>query len=110
VGDYSHFGNLLWMQTGGQVAAGTPYYCSYKLDNGSWFERKANGSDLIHAYYDQRGVARCRIQGNKMVLFYFNLFADNLKHTIQIKHPTDPSKFYTSTVAGSGIHVTMIDL
>jgi hypothetical protein len=108
--DYSYFGNLLWMQTGGQVASGTPYYCTYRLDGNSWVERKANGSDIVSAYFDMRGIARCRISGNKMVLYYFNVFADNLRHTIEIKHPTDPSKIYTGTVAGSGIHVTMVDL
>ncbi|NIJ55962.1 hypothetical protein [Dyadobacter arcticus] len=108
--DYSYFGNLLWIQTGGQVSGGTPYYCSYRLDGNNWIERKTNGSDIVSAYFDNRGIARCRISGNKMVLYYFNVFADNLKHTIEIKHPIDPSKTYTGAVAGNGIHVVMIDL
>ncbi|KAA0990490.1 hypothetical protein [Dyadobacter aurulentus] len=109
-GDYTYFGNLLWMQTGGQVAGGSPVYCSYRLDGGSWVERKANGSDIISAYFDKRGLARCRISGNKMMIYYFNVFADNLKHAIEIKHPSNPSKTYTGTVAGSGIHAVVVDL
>jgi hypothetical protein len=108
--DYSYFGNLLWMQTGGVVNGGTPYYCSYRLDGNAWIDRKMTGSDIVNAYFAKRGIARCRISGNKMVLYYFNMYGDNLRHTIEIKHPTNPAKSYTGTVCGSGIHVVLLDI
>ena len=108
-GDWSHWGTFLWQKTFGQVASGSPYYCKFRLNNGSWVEREANGADVVDAYFQKRGIVRCRISGNKIAIMYYNPYADNTRRTIEIQDPVDPSRTYTTTVCGNGIHATLIN-
>jgi len=110
LGDMTHFGTVLWNSTGGQVAGGTPYYATYKIGGGPWITRKANGTDLIASFYDQRGIAKVRILGNKMLICYFNFFADNTPHTIEVQNPLNPSQTFVGTVCGIGVHAVVVGI
>lgn len=110
LGDMTHFGTVLWNTTGGQVAGGTPYYATFKIDGGSWINRQANGSDLIASFHEQRGLAKVRILGNKMLICYFNFFADNLSHTIEVQNPLNSGQTYIGTVCGNGVHAIVVNL
>ena len=110
-GDLTHFGVALWAATGAQVEGGTPYYATYRIDGGSWIQRTANGSDLVAAYFENRGVTRVRILGNKMLICYFNLkYADNQPHTIEVQNPLNPGQTFTGTVVGNGVHAVVVNL
>jgi hypothetical protein len=109
-GDLSYYGNLLWHQTAGQVASGTPYYARYRINGGNWVEKSSVGADLVDCWYEKRGFVRCRILGNKMAIMYYNPWADNTRKSIEIQHPLDASKVYTAVVSGAGIHSTLITL
>lgn len=109
-GDMTHFGTVMWNATGGQVAGGTTAYATYRLDGKKWIQKEKNGSDLVNGYYDQRGIVRTRTLGKKMMICYFNFFADNEPHSIEIQNPTNPSDVYTGTVCGNGIHATVVNL
>lgn len=110
LGDITHFGIVLWNSTGGQVAGGTPYYATYKIDGGSWINRQANGSDVVAAYFESRGLAKVRILGNKMMICYFNFFADNLTHTVEIQNPLNPNETFVGTVCGNGVNVVVVNI
>lgn len=108
LGDITHFGVALWNATGSQVAGGTSYYATYKLDGGNWINRQANGSDIVASYFEKRGLCKVRILGNKMLICYFNFFADNEPHAIEVQHPTNSSLRYTGTVCGNGVHAVVV--
>jgi hypothetical protein len=110
LGDFTHFGVALWSATGGQVAGGTPYYATFRLNGGAWIQRQANGSDIVGSYFEQRGLTRVRILGNKMLICYFNFFADNEKHTIEVQNPLNPGQTFTGTVCGNGVHAVVVNL
>jgi hypothetical protein len=110
LGDMPHFGMVLWNSTGGQVAGGTAYYATYKIDGGNWINRQANGSDVVGAYFEQRGLARVRILGNKMLIVYFNFFADNASHTIEVQNPLNPGQTFVGTVCGNGVHAVVVTI
>jgi hypothetical protein len=110
-GDLSHFGVALWAATGAQVEGGTPYYATYRIDGGSWIQRQANGSDLVAAYFENRGVARVRILGTRMLICYFNpKYADNLSHTVEVQNPLNPNQTFIGTVCGNGVHAVVVNL
>jgi hypothetical protein len=110
-GDLTHFGVALWAATGAQVEGGTPYYATYRIDGGSWIQRTSNGSDLVSAYFGNRGVTRVRILGNKMLICYFNLkYADNQPHSIEVQNPLNPAQTFTGTVCGNGVHAVVVSL
>lgn len=110
LGDMPHFGTVLWNMTGGEVAQGTAAYATYRLDGENWIERQANGSDLVAAYFEKRGVTKVRILGNRMLICYFNLFADNLPHTVEVQNPLNPAQTFTGSVCGIGVHAVVVDI
>jgi len=110
LGDMTHFGILLWSQTGAQVAEGKPYYATYKLDGGDWVKRQKNGSDLVESYYEKRGVVRTRILGKKMLICYFNMFADNETHKLVVQNPLNSTETFVGIVSGNGVHATVVNL
>lgn len=110
MGDLQNFGNRLRVETASQVDGGDVYYCSYKLDNDPWIERKNNGSDLLYSYQYKRGFVRARFKNNKVCVYYFNPFADNIERNIQIKNPLNPAVIWNAKVSGNGLHVTLFDL
>jgi len=109
LGDMTHFGIVLWSQTGGKVAGGKFAYAPYKID-GKEIKTQKNGSDLIASYYDKRGVVTTRTLGKKMMICYFNMFADNDRYTLLVQNPANPSETFTNVVCGNGIHATLVNL
>lgn len=110
LGDMTHFGIVLWSKTGAQVVGGKQAYAPYKLDDKDWVKPQKNGSDVLVATYDKRGVVTTRTLGKKMLICYFNMFADNDRHTLVVQNPSNPGETFTSTVCGNGIHATVVNL
>ncbi|GAB3164664.1 hypothetical protein [Telluribacter humicola] len=108
IGDFTHFGIWLWNRTSGQVAGGQTAYCEFRVDGGAWVKTSANGSDVIGAWYEKRGILRARWKDDKIMFMYLNPFADNQRHKVEFRDPRNPSKVYGGTVSGYGVHATLI--
>jgi len=66
-------------------------------------------SDIVASFFEKRGLCKVRILGNKMLICYFNFFADNEPHAIEVQHPTNSSLRYTGTVCGNGVHAVVVN-
>ncbi|GAB2780322.1 hypothetical protein GCM10027275_24830 [Rhabdobacter roseus] len=108
--DVPHFGLRAWVETGGQTVGGTDYYCDYRINNGTWVNKQADGSDILNAYYDGTWTVRARIKDNLMSVLVFNVRNGNTPKTIEFRHPTNNGITYTGTVCGCGAHMVLINL
>lgn len=102
--DMTHWGVLLYARTA-ILAGGRREYAAFRLDDGPWIEPQTDGSDVLHAWREQRGIATVRDNGDALCVWYLNPYADNRPHSIEIRHPSNPSLTWTGVVSGDGIHV-----
>lgn len=107
--DMTHWGVLLYSRTA-PTAGGRRAYAAFRLDNGPWIEPQPDGSDVLHAWDGKRGIASVRLKGRDACVWYLNPYADNQRHTIEIRHPSKPTLTWKGFVAGDGIHVAMLKL
>lgn len=105
--DMTHWGVLLYQRTKAAFD-GKRQYAPFRIDKGPWIEPQSNGSDILHAWDAERGIASIRIKGKNACIWYLNPYADNRQHTIEIRHPTKRNLTWKGTVAGDGIHVAMV--
>lgn len=109
VGDFTHYGMLNWRDVAAPFMNVTPKYLTYRVDGGAWVQRKANGSDSIHAYYNKGRTVRGRFNANSALIYTFDLFADNRKHVLEVQNPNNPNQTFKGTVAGNGIQSMVVN-
>jgi len=106
--DLTHWGVLQYARTA--AVAGERVYAAFRLDGGPWIEPQTDGSDVLYAWDAKRGIASFRSKGAAACVWYVNPYADNRRHTIEIRHPTKPGVTWRGTVAGDGLHVALVRL
>lgn len=109
--DMAMFGVQDYAATWGQTEGGVEYYCDFRLDGGSWTTaQNAEMDDIVDATHDERGWVHVRILGSVMSVLYINPCADNANHTLEFRHPTNPSATFTQTVSTCIAHVCNISI
>ncbi|MPR31959.1 hypothetical protein [Salmonirosea aquatica] len=108
--DFPNFGLRAWNVTGGRTVGGTDYYCDYRINGGNWINKTANGTEEVRQYYDKTYVVKARIKGGQMSVLAYNFWADNIRRTLEFRHPTNSGITYQMDVCGIGPFAQLINL
>ncbi|GHB64258.1 hypothetical protein [Persicitalea jodogahamensis] len=102
--DVFHFGVLLYSHTSAATDGGESHYASFRIDGGSWITPRLDGSDVLDAWDQKRGLAKVTKKGKVVTISYVNPAADNQPHSIEIRDPDNASRTWRGTVFGDVIH------
>lgn len=109
-GDLTHYGMQHWRKEAAPFMQVAPKYCTFRVDGGQWNQRKADGSDAVHAWFNKKRVVRGRFDpaGGMGLVSTFDLFTDNKRHLLEVQNPYNANKVYSGTVAGNGIQTLIV--
>ena len=108
--DFFHWGILLYNQTSAVTEGGESKYAAFRLDGGPWIEPQADGSDVLDAWNDKRGLAKVTKKGSVATVSYLNPSADNIPHSIEIRNPDNAGQIWQGTVFSDMIHSVNLTL
>ena len=108
--DLYHFGTLLYSYTSAATDGGESHYADFRIDGGSWIVARPDGSDVLDAWDQKRGLAKVTKKDKLVTISYVNPSADNRSHSIEIRDPDNASRTWKGTVFGDMIHSVNLSL
>ncbi len=108
--DFFHWGILLYHATSQATDGGESRYADFRIDGGNWIEARPDGSDLLDAWNERRGLAKVTKKGDIVTVSYLNPFADNKPHSIEIRSPFNASQTWSGQVFSDMIHAVNLTL
>lgn len=108
--DLFHFGILLYNASSAATEGGESKYAAFRLDGGPWIEPQPDGSDVLDAWTDHRGLVKVTRKGTTATISYLNPSADNQPHSIEIRDPANASRTWQGRVFSDMVHAVNLTL